>query len=40
MHCHLERHSSWGMSGVIIVKDGEGPNQSILPPPPNFPACP
>jgi hypothetical protein len=32
MHCHLERHSSWGMSGVVIVKNGEGSDENILPP--------
>ncbi|XP_059453491.1 laccase-14-like [Corylus avellana] len=40
MHCHLERHSSWGMSGVIIVQNGDSPDERILLPPPNFPACP
>ncbi|KAL1216084.1 Laccase-15 [Cardamine amara subsp. amara] len=39
MHCHLDRHQSWGMNVVFIVKNGKGPNQQILPPPPDLPPC-
>ncbi|XP_048331095.2 laccase-15 [Ziziphus jujuba] len=39
MHCHLERHATWGMNTVIIVKNGNGKNSSILPPPDNLPSC-
>ncbi|XP_057775033.1 laccase-14-like isoform X1 [Salvia miltiorrhiza] len=39
MHCHFERHVSWGMGMVFIVKDGEGPHQKMLPPPPDMPPC-
>ncbi|KAK7844288.1 laccase-14 [Quercus suber] len=39
MHCHLERHSSWGMTTVIIVKNGTTNATSIRPPPANLPIC-
>nr|XP_023928551.1 laccase-14-like [Quercus suber] len=39
MHCHLERHASWGMDTVLIVKNGTTAETSILPPPPNLPTC-
>ncbi|XP_044509972.1 laccase-15-like [Mangifera indica] len=39
MHCHLERHFTWGMEMVFIVKNGKGPNAKILPPPPDMPPC-
>ncbi|KAL6527238.1 hypothetical protein OROGR_016328 [Orobanche gracilis] len=39
MHCHFERHVSWGMGMAFIVRDGEGRNESMLPPPPDMPKC-
>ncbi|KAM5562102.1 putative laccase-9 [Rosa sericea] len=39
MHCHLERHASWGMNSVIIVKNGPTKGTSIRRPPPNLPVC-
>ncbi|KAM0954102.1 putative laccase [Dioscorea sansibarensis] len=39
MHCHLERHLSWGMNAVFIVKNGRTPESQIRPPPPNMPQC-
>ncbi|CAL1405559.1 unnamed protein product [Linum trigynum] len=39
MHCHLERHASWGMDMTFIVKDGKGKNAKMLPPPPDMPRC-
>ncbi|XP_038725046.1 laccase-14-like [Tripterygium wilfordii] len=39
MHCHLERHMSWGMDMAFIVKDGEGSDQKMLPPPSDMPPC-
>ena len=39
MHCHIERHLSWGMGMVFIVKDGERAEEKMLPPPPNMPHC-
>ncbi|KAL8491418.1 hypothetical protein ACS0TY_023156 [Phlomoides rotata] len=39
MHCHFERHVSWGMGMVFIVKDGKRPNEKMLPPPPDMPRC-
>ncbi|KAK8642952.1 hypothetical protein V6N13_012276 [Hibiscus sabdariffa] len=39
MHCHLERHSSWGMDTVFIVRNGTKPGTSMLPPPPGMPRC-
>ncbi|XWS21843.1 hypothetical protein CRYUN_Cryun30bG0090400 [Craigia yunnanensis] len=40
MHCHLERHSSWGMDTVFIVRNGTTAETSILPPPTGLPRCP
>ncbi|KAJ9167107.1 hypothetical protein P3X46_021782 [Hevea brasiliensis] len=39
MHCHLERHSSWGMDTVLIVKNGGTKATSIRPPPAYMPPC-
>ncbi|KAF3445404.1 hypothetical protein FNV43_RR10580 [Rhamnella rubrinervis] len=39
MHCHLERHASWGMNTVIIVKNGPTEQTSIRPPPAYLPPC-
>ncbi|TXG53218.1 hypothetical protein EZV62_022387 [Acer yangbiense] len=38
-HCHLERHYSWGMNTVLIVKNGPTPETSLRPPPSNMPVC-
>ncbi|KAI4352811.1 hypothetical protein L6164_007029 [Bauhinia variegata] len=39
MHCHFERHSSWGMDTVFIVRDGGTNQTSMLPPPSYMPPC-
>ncbi|XP_071930183.1 laccase-15-like [Coffea arabica] len=39
MHCHFERHVSWGMGMTFIVKNGTGPGEQMLPPPPDMPPC-
>ncbi|PWA74381.1 laccase [Artemisia annua] len=39
MHCHLERHISWGMETVFITKNGVRAGESLLPPPPDLPPC-
>ncbi|KAG5544229.1 hypothetical protein RHGRI_016848 [Rhododendron griersonianum] len=39
MHCHFERHASWGMEMVLIVKNGRDSNTTLLPPPPDMPPC-
>ncbi|XP_057490357.1 laccase-15-like [Actinidia eriantha] len=39
MHCHLERHLTWGMDTVFIVRNGKHPNETLLPPPPDLPPC-
>ncbi|KAL1534312.1 laccase [Salvia divinorum] len=39
MHCHLERHQMWGMSAVIVVKDGADSETKLLPPPHDLPSC-
>ncbi|XP_038696235.1 laccase-15-like [Tripterygium wilfordii] len=39
MHCHLERHLSWGMDMAFIVKNGKGSDAKLLPPPPDMPPC-
>ncbi|KAJ9703485.1 hypothetical protein PVL29_005014 [Vitis rotundifolia] len=39
MHCHLELHTGWGLKMAFVVEDGEGPDQSVLPPPKDLPPC-
>ncbi|GLJ19466.1 hypothetical protein SUGI_0351470 [Cryptomeria japonica] len=39
MHCHLEVHTTWGLKMAFVVENGNGPNQSILPPPNDLPKC-
>ncbi|XP_076947833.1 laccase-14-like [Bidens hawaiensis] len=39
MHCHFERHVSWGMGMVFIVRNGKDINARVLPPPPDMPPC-
>ncbi|MQL77104.1 hypothetical protein Taro_009497 [Colocasia esculenta] len=39
LHCHLELHTTWGLKMAFLVDDGKGPNQSLLPPPKDLPAC-
>ncbi|KAK3432324.1 laccase-14 [Eucalyptus grandis] len=39
MHCHLERHASWGMNTVFIVGDGKEKHQKVYPPPSYMPPC-
>jgi laccase len=39
MHCHLEVHTTWGLKMAFVVENGDGPNQSILPPPRDLPKC-
>ncbi|XP_037492949.1 putative laccase-9 [Jatropha curcas] len=38
-HCHLDRHYSWGMDTVIIVKNGGTPQTSLREPPAYMPSC-
>ncbi|KAG6625912.1 putative laccase-9 [Carya illinoinensis] len=38
-HCHLDRHLSWGMNTVFIVKNGDTPETSIREPPTYMPSC-
>ncbi|TKY46123.1 Laccase-14 protein [Spatholobus suberectus] len=37
VHCHVERHLSWGMETVFIVTNGEGSDEKLLPSPPDMP---
>ncbi|KAK2659170.1 hypothetical protein Ddye_005703 [Dipteronia dyeriana] len=39
MHCHIERHLTWGMETVFIVSNGKCPEEHLLPPPPDMPPC-
>ncbi|KAF7127905.1 hypothetical protein RHSIM_Rhsim11G0091000 [Rhododendron simsii] len=39
MHCHLERHLTWGMKMAFIVKNGNRPEDRLLPPPQDMPPC-
>ncbi|KAM7279998.1 hypothetical protein ACFE04_007132 [Oxalis oulophora] len=39
LHCHIERHVTWGMETVFIVKNGKGRRSHLLPPPRDMPSC-
>ncbi|CAJ2649070.1 unnamed protein product [Trifolium pratense] len=39
LHCHIERHASWGMNMVFLVKDGPTPQTQMIPPPKDLPKC-
>ncbi|WKA10811.1 hypothetical protein VitviT2T_028365 [Vitis vinifera] len=39
MHCHVERHVTWGMETAFIVKNGKHPEAQMLPPPSDMPPC-
>ncbi|XP_042493060.1 laccase-14-like [Macadamia integrifolia] len=39
MHCHLERHTTWGMNTVLIVKNGTTRPTSIRRKPKYMPPC-
>ncbi|KAM7260955.1 hypothetical protein ACFE04_026430 [Oxalis oulophora] len=39
MHCHLDVHQSWGLSTVLIVKNGKGVLQTLPHPPADLPRC-
>ncbi|XP_059656686.1 laccase-14-like [Cornus florida] len=39
MHCHLERHTSWGMDTVLIVKNGTTTETSMRRPPRHLNPC-
>ncbi|KAF5955285.1 hypothetical protein HYC85_008141 [Camellia sinensis] len=36
-HCHFDRHLTWGMATVFVVKNGNTPETSMRDPPPNLP---
>uniref|UniRef100_K3YZL4 laccase n=1 Tax=Setaria italica TaxID=4555 RepID=K3YZL4_SETIT len=39
MHSHFELHMVWEMDTVLIVKDGNGAEEKMMPPPPGMPRC-
>ncbi|KAK0593303.1 hypothetical protein LWI29_034567 [Acer saccharum] len=39
LHCHLEVHTTWGLKMAFVVDNGEGPNESLPPPPSDLPKC-
>ncbi|XP_074574190.1 laccase-22-like [Curcuma longa] len=39
LHCHFEVHTTWGLKMAFIVDDGDGPNESLPPPPEDLPVC-
>ncbi|GMH17170.1 hypothetical protein Nepgr_019011 [Nepenthes gracilis] len=39
MHCHIDRHMSWGMDMAFITLDGSTPESKMDPPPPDMPVC-
>ncbi|XWS74853.1 hypothetical protein CRYUN_Cryun01aG0033700 [Craigia yunnanensis] len=38
-HCHLEVHTTWGLKMAFLVDNGNGPDESLLPPPSDLPQC-
>ncbi|KAM3695670.1 hypothetical protein ACB098_07G151000 [Castanea mollissima] len=38
-HCHVDRHMTWGMAAIFIVKNGGTAETSIRKPPPHLPPC-
>ncbi|XP_055830521.1 laccase-4-like [Solanum dulcamara] len=39
LHCHLEVHTTWGLKMAFVVDNGNGPSESLLPPPKDLPKC-
>ncbi|KAK7301675.1 hypothetical protein RJT34_12546 [Clitoria ternatea] len=39
VHCHIDSHLNWGLAMALLVENGVGLSQSVLPPPPDLPAC-
>ncbi|KAK9994007.1 hypothetical protein SO802_023710 [Lithocarpus litseifolius] len=39
LHCHFDRHMTWGMDMAFVVKNGKGRKEHIFPPPPDMPPC-
>ncbi|XP_057775771.1 laccase-14-like [Salvia miltiorrhiza] len=39
LHCHLERHVTWGMEMAFIVREGKSQDAKMLPPPADMPRC-
>ncbi|CAN6446686.1 unnamed protein product [Victoria cruziana] len=39
MHCHLEVHTTWGLSTAFLVENGNRSEDSLLPPPTDLPPC-
>ncbi|XP_009789474.1 laccase-4-like isoform X2 [Nicotiana sylvestris] len=39
LHCHLEVHTTWGLKMAFVVDNGNGPEESLLPPPKDLPTC-
>jgi hypothetical protein len=33
MHCHFDKHMTWGMDMAFVVKNGKGPEAHIIPRP-------
>ncbi|GAB4862067.1 hypothetical protein Ancab_037321 [Ancistrocladus abbreviatus] len=39
LHCHLDRHMTWGMDMAFITLNGKTSDAKLLPPPPDMPRC-
>ncbi|WOL07009.1 laccase-6 [Canna indica] len=39
MHCHFDVHLTWGLSMAFIVKNGNGPLETLPHPPADLPRC-
>ncbi|TKY56532.1 Laccase-3 protein [Spatholobus suberectus] len=39
LHCHIDSHLNWGLATALLVENGVGPSQSVIPPPADLPQC-
>ncbi|ESW18830.1 hypothetical protein PHAVU_006G074000 [Phaseolus vulgaris] len=39
IHCHIDSHQNWGLGMALLVENGVGLSQSVIPPPPDLPQC-
>lgn len=39
MHCHIDAHLVWGLAMCFLVENGQGAQQTVIPPPQDLPQC-
>ncbi|XP_028804896.1 laccase-3-like [Neltuma alba] len=39
IHCHIDSHLNWGFAMALLVQNGVGPSQTVIPPPADLPQC-